>query len=276
MTRSDRASPAPRCLASTAGPGANRVLLRCEHAEDCAGCTALDEAYGTQLEHKRERVLRAFAHYPALADIVFAEVSGAAVTDSYRTRAKLVVASDRGVANLGLFARDGSHRVVDIPNCRVTSPTLGRAAAALRALLRAPPETLRPWLAHRRGRVSPCGRFARSGPGRFARGRAANAGVRPVRRRLAACRPRDSRPKSRLPFRRSQRSPSRGIPVAARRSWAECRPWCTAKPSVRDGATARVHVHAPCRARSCKRIERRLRTYMIGSPNCLPTDARAP
>ena len=87
--------------------------------------------YPEQLQRKRAFVERGFERYPAQSALRIDATAGATPTTSYRTRAKLVFDADGA---LGLFERD-SHRVVDIPECRVLSPALARVAAAARRVL---------------------------------------------------------------------------------------------------------------------------------------------
>jgi 23S rRNA (uracil1939-C5)-methyltransferase len=108
------------------------AALDCPHQGPCPGCPLGPLPYPQGLAVKAARLQRAFERYPELSGLtVGAAVESAPSTDGYRLRAKLVVdASGR----LGLFAA-GSHDVVDIPSCRVQTPELLAAAAALRALL---------------------------------------------------------------------------------------------------------------------------------------------
>jgi 23S rRNA (uracil1939-C5)-methyltransferase len=83
-------------------------------------------------------VRAAFARYPGLAGLPVDAVAGAEPNVEYRTRAKLMVAPDGGI---GLYER-GTHSVLDIPHCRVLSPTVARVVAAIRGLSRAAPGVL--------------------------------------------------------------------------------------------------------------------------------------
>jgi tRNA/tmRNA/rRNA uracil-C5-methylase (TrmA/RlmC/RlmD family)/23S rRNA-/tRNA-specific pseudouridylate synthase len=109
--------------------------IRCAHADGCSGCPLIDLPYADQLARKRDRVRRAVARYPSLGDLAV-DPPNAAVQRGYRIRAKLVVAPR---ARVGLFAKNGGHVVVDIPECRVMSPALLDVAARLRQLLASPP-----------------------------------------------------------------------------------------------------------------------------------------
>jgi 23S rRNA (uracil1939-C5)-methyltransferase len=104
--------------------------VSCEHAERCAGCPMLALPYADQLALKRQRVVDARIHYPALQLVETERLLPAHPRVGYRTRAKLVVG--RG-GTLGLFDKGGNHGVVDIPGCRVLAPALARVAAYLRA-----------------------------------------------------------------------------------------------------------------------------------------------
>lgn len=110
--------------------------VACCHAERCAGCPQIVSGYDAQLAAKRGRVTGAVAGYPALESLAVAAVAPADPFTGYRIRAKFMVAPGPRV---GLYAREGGHVVVDIPECRVLAPALVEAAEALRTLLRDPP-----------------------------------------------------------------------------------------------------------------------------------------
>lgn len=119
------------------------AVIDCPHATACAGCPLIELGYTRQLTAKRGRVQSATSHYPALEGISVLPVAPAEPIVSYRGRAKLVV-SPAGA--IGLYDRSGHHDVVDIPGCRVLAPALANVAAALRALIAAPPQAARPLL----------------------------------------------------------------------------------------------------------------------------------
>src|SRR5436190_19630903 len=103
--------------------------VTCPHAAKCPGCPLIALDYPDQLQEKHKRVSSTLAPFSELAASHIPEVAPADPITEYRSRAKLVV--DRG--SIGLFER-GSHRVVDIPGCRVLDPAVARVAARLRQL----------------------------------------------------------------------------------------------------------------------------------------------
>jgi 23S rRNA (uracil1939-C5)-methyltransferase len=109
--------------------------VSCEHADRCGGCPLIGLPYSKQLARKQARVAKAMARYASLERVTIEPVAPAAEIVSYRTRAKLMVAQG---PRLGLFAKGGAHEVVDIPGCRVLTPTLARVAAHLRLTMAAP------------------------------------------------------------------------------------------------------------------------------------------
>jgi 23S rRNA (uracil-5-)-methyltransferase RumA len=115
-------------------PSLSTERVHCDHADRCGGCPILHLSYDEQLAFKGHRVSHALARYPSLKHAAPEPVCPARPIVGYRTRAKLVVGPD---GSIGLFAKGGGHRVVDIPRCRVLSPPLARVAEALRGLLRA-------------------------------------------------------------------------------------------------------------------------------------------
>ncbi len=102
----------------------------CPHAPACPGCALIDRPYAEQLAAKRARVVAELARFPSVCAIDVDEAPPAPRPLGYRTRARLAV----GAGAVGLFAA-GTHDVVDTPACRVLSPALLEAAAALRAAL---------------------------------------------------------------------------------------------------------------------------------------------
>ncbi len=104
--------------------------VACVHADRCGGCPAIDLAYDDQLARKHARVTGALARYASLDRASAAPVIAAERLTEYRTRAKLVASQD---GSIGLFAKGGSHDVVDIPQCRVIPPVIARAVAFVRA-----------------------------------------------------------------------------------------------------------------------------------------------
>lgn len=112
--------------------------VTCLHGERCGGCPLLDRTYPEQLAYKGQRVHAAFAAY-APSDAVrrlelIAPVAPAHPIVAYRTRAKLMVGPH---GELGLFAKDSAHVVVDTPGCRVLAPAVAATAAYLRAQIAA-------------------------------------------------------------------------------------------------------------------------------------------
>jgi 23S rRNA (uracil1939-C5)-methyltransferase len=124
----NRAGRATPCRALTAVDRTQR--LRCPHAERCGGCSLWELDYGAQLEHKAGAAERALTRYPALETVPLAAIVPAPTMERYRVREKLVIEGQR----LGLYAR-GSHEVVDIPECQLSSPALERVVRAVRRRL---------------------------------------------------------------------------------------------------------------------------------------------
>ncbi len=116
--------------------------VHCIHATLCPGCALIDRPLAAQLAAKAERVARAFASFAALASVRPEPVRAADPVIDYRTRAKLAVAPG---PRIGLFAR-ATHEVIDLPACRVLTPAIADAAAALRRLLASPPPGSEPVL----------------------------------------------------------------------------------------------------------------------------------
>lgn len=107
--------------------------LQCPHAALCAGCSFVELDYSEQLAAKQARVRDALLPYRSGAGALSIEpqaIVAAPAISGYRARVKLV-ASGRA---LGLFAR-GSHDVVDIPDCQLSTPRVAAAVAEIRRRL---------------------------------------------------------------------------------------------------------------------------------------------
>lgn len=111
------------------------MRVECPHAERCTGCPLIALDYAEQLREKSGTLARALARYPSLASVPQSTIVAADPVTGYRVRAKLVVGPGGAI---GLFA-SGSHEVLDLPDCRVLTPELARAVAAVRQLTRNPP-----------------------------------------------------------------------------------------------------------------------------------------
>lgn len=106
------------------------ALVHCPHEADCPGCPLIRLPYEEQLDVKRRVVESTLRRFPELSSCPVEATVPGDPTSGYRTRAKLVVSGTR----LGLFAA-GSHRVVDLPECRVLAPELAAVAGAIRRAL---------------------------------------------------------------------------------------------------------------------------------------------
>lgn len=109
------------------------TVVHCPHAARCPGCAYIGRPYGEQREEKRERLRAALSAYTELSGTEARSTEPAEPITGYRRRAKLVVAGK----DVGLFAA-GSHRVVDIPECRVLDPSIAVVASAARSALPLP------------------------------------------------------------------------------------------------------------------------------------------
>jgi len=98
----------------------------------CGGCTQLEVPYGEQRSAKRARVVAALERYAELVRVVIGETVAADTISGYRTRAKLVTGRKGAV---GLYAREGDHVALDLPQCRVLAPVVAQAVSAVRMLI---------------------------------------------------------------------------------------------------------------------------------------------
>lgn len=125
-------------LVTVEAPAAARVAPACPAFGACGGCLLQHLAYPAQLTWKHNRVARAFAATPALADVQIDPCVASPRPLGYRNKSKLVAAraSDRadGGLVLGAYA-PRTHDVVDLAGCRIAEPPLDETATALRALL---------------------------------------------------------------------------------------------------------------------------------------------
>ena len=126
-------------LETVDAPSPARRPPACPAFGACGGCVLQHLANDAQLVWKHDRVARALAAHPALADVKVDPCVASPRPLGYRNRSKLVVARreegrpDDGLV-LGAFA-PRSHDVVDLAGCRIAEPPLDETAGALRALL---------------------------------------------------------------------------------------------------------------------------------------------
>jgi 23S rRNA (uracil1939-C5)-methyltransferase len=100
----------------------------CPHRPPCPGCPR----YGEPGVAPRARaVLDAFAAQAGLPSPPLFDMPGLAS----RHRARLMVRGRTRTPKIGLF-QQGSHRIADIPECRIHHPLINRVAAAVRAVAR--------------------------------------------------------------------------------------------------------------------------------------------
>jgi len=105
------------------------ALAPCPHRPTCPGCPRWGEG-GID-----PAAVRALLELAADAGLPPPEIrSGAPL--AFRTRARLAVRGRSGAPKLGLFQAE-SHRIADIPRCRIHHPRVREAAAAFKSALRA-------------------------------------------------------------------------------------------------------------------------------------------
>ncbi len=101
----------------------------CPHRPPCPGCPSYGEPGIARGAARRLAELASIAGLPEPEVRV-----GAAL--GFRTRARLAVRGRARAPKLGIFA-EGTHRVTDIPRCRIHHPLVNEVAAALRRAVRA-------------------------------------------------------------------------------------------------------------------------------------------
>jgi len=104
-------------------------LPPCPHRPPCPGCPRYGEP---GLAPAATETLAALAAEAGLPPPLVEE--GAA--EAFRCRARLMLRGRAGAPKLGLFEA-GSHRVVDVPQCRVHHPRVNEVAAAVKRTVRA-------------------------------------------------------------------------------------------------------------------------------------------
>ncbi|HKA14186.1 MAG TPA: hypothetical protein VKH41_04145 [Myxococcota bacterium] len=100
----------------------------CPHRPPCPGCPRYGEP---GIAPRARDALSAFAARAGVAAPQVVDASGFAS----RHRARLMVRGRTRTPKIGLF-QEGSHRIVDIPQCRIHHPLINRVAAAVRAVAR--------------------------------------------------------------------------------------------------------------------------------------------
>lgn len=113
-------------------PAPGRVAAACPFFYRCGGCQYQHAAYEVQLEQKREIVREVLARVGKVqAPEEIGIVSGEPW--HYRNRTQLHIAH----GEIGYFAH-GSHELVPVDRCPISSPKINNALAALRGMLRDP------------------------------------------------------------------------------------------------------------------------------------------
>lgn len=102
-------------------------MSNCSHLPACPGCPRFGASTPAPEAITRLRELCERHAAP------FQVKSGARLR--YRLRARLAVRGRAGAPKIGIFA-EGSHRVVDIPNCEIHHPLINQVARALKASMR--------------------------------------------------------------------------------------------------------------------------------------------
>ncbi len=125
----------PKLRALDASTPTSLEPVHCPHADRCPGCPAIGLTYPAQLLLKRELVASALAKFDNTLTLQVPPPSAAQPIIGYRTRAKLVADA---TGALGLF-EEGTHDVVDTPECLVLEPQVAATVITLRALLREKP-----------------------------------------------------------------------------------------------------------------------------------------
>jgi 23S rRNA (uracil1939-C5)-methyltransferase len=101
--------------------------LHCPHLPPCPGCPRFGAS------EPAPEATRQLAEFCAARGVNLSIRSGERL--HFRQRARLSVRGRTGSAKIGIFA-EGSHRVVDIPRCRIHHPLINAVAQALAASMR--------------------------------------------------------------------------------------------------------------------------------------------
>ncbi len=101
----------------------------CSHRPPCPGCPRYGEVGIDPLARARLARLASTLGCPAPVDLLGAQFG-------FRIRARLMVRGRAASPKLGIF-QSGSHRIADIPRCRIHHPRINEVAAAARAAIRA-------------------------------------------------------------------------------------------------------------------------------------------
>jgi 23S rRNA (uracil1939-C5)-methyltransferase len=100
----------------------------CPHRPPCPGCPRYGEP---GIAPRAREALAAFAAREGLDAPAVVDASGF----SSRHRARLMVRGRTRTPKIGLF-QEGSHRIADVPHCRIHHPLINRVAAAVRSAAR--------------------------------------------------------------------------------------------------------------------------------------------
>jgi 23S rRNA (uracil1939-C5)-methyltransferase len=113
--------------------------IPCLHWRECSGCPLIQFPYKTQLETKREIVLKAYKDDGSFdmgsVSKILKPVRPSPKTLAYRNKAKWILQrSPDGTLKMGIY-RAGSHEVVDIPTCSVHAPEINEVSAYIKELV---------------------------------------------------------------------------------------------------------------------------------------------
>lgn len=117
-------------LEQVLSPHLGRALPPCPLLAQCQSCSWMMLTPESQQDFKHERLRLALEPFLAEAGLTLPPIVASPLREGYRRRARFVVTARGEGLLLGAYA-SGTHRVMDVEGCPVTSPVLLRARDAL-------------------------------------------------------------------------------------------------------------------------------------------------
>jgi 23S rRNA (uracil1939-C5)-methyltransferase len=114
-----------------------RVAPRCEHFDNCGGCTWQDLDYPVQLFYKRKQVVDCLEHIAKLKGVEVGETIPSPDIFYYRNKMEFSFnVADGGGFNLGLHSRGRYDKIFDVHHCHLQSPLSNDIIKFIRAFVR--------------------------------------------------------------------------------------------------------------------------------------------
>lgn len=113
----------------------DRIKPRCEHYESCGGCQLQHLSYEAQCKMKKAQVEEALCHIGGITGVKAEDTLGAVEPWYYRNKMQFPVGKNKGIIRIGCYEQ-GTHRIIDTPNCYIQNEGNNIIAAAMREAIK--------------------------------------------------------------------------------------------------------------------------------------------